>query len=390
MALATGNLHSCALLTSGSVQCWGDLPNASVLEYDRGGVKITKYWDYTNITVDDAKTEAEFIEQGMSVLKNVFQRQTKNLRKCTVMLSGGYDSRCIAASLKHFTNVEFDSLTSCSHPKGLYRDAVYARLVADKLGIRNDRLHEAEHLYETHLKMFVWVTDGMVAEHLWLMPILDDDKLQEVNFDGIGGDKFLRPAVFLRPSATKANDLSNVKDVALRTDEELSQVIQEKMLKKMLGTSMSEASVVVKHFRPDLRQKLAPSDTEVVRALQKIGRHDYRLTIFQAENRMRNLIALAPNNIIMRKAYSYMPFLDNEFVEFGLSIPAGLKVQRNLYRRILDKAFPELKGVPSTNQYKGIKDAIKGFLVSQRLNRTLYFLGGLTRGLTFGKPRKQR
>lgn len=57
-----------------------------------------------------------------------------------------------------------------------------------------------------------------------------------------------------------------------------------------------------------------------------------------------------------------MPFLDNEFVEFGLSIPVDMKIRTDIYRKILEKAFPESMDVPTTNDLLGIKSKLKDFL----------------------------
>ena len=142
------------------------LPNAAVLTVRKSEFQMKQYWHYAKVQVDHCNEEKYFIEKGAEVLKRAFRRQLSELRNCTVLLSGGYDSPCIAAALRNFTEVNLDTLTTLnlhflSYPWhfAFTFDVVLAREIAKILGVRNTltSLYRATSIRSTSSrKYFSW------------------------------------------------------------------------------------------------------------------------------------------------------------------------------------------------------------------------------------------
>jgi len=50
-----------------------------------------------------------------------------------------------------------------------------------------------------------------------------------------------------------------------------------------------------------------------------------------------------------RTMQNYTPFVESDLVEFGLSIPPKMKLNKKMYSKILKKSFPDVMKINSTN-----------------------------------------
>jgi len=122
------------------------------------------------------------------------------------------------------------------------------------------------------------------------------------------------------------------------------------------------------------------ADTKnVYSEIKLLNNYNNKIKIFQLKNRTRNTTPLIPNNIILRKTFSLMPFCDNEFIEFALSIPVDMKVRDEVYKKILQKTFPEVMKIPTTNDPKSFKEHVKQRLVSSNQDWIRYSLGDISK-----------
>jgi len=372
------------------------LPNATILEYHEGShghdgnhvsnregkVSLHRYWDYDKIKINHKRTKEETIAEGVEVLKNVMQRQTKGLKECMVFLSGGYDSRMIAAGIKQYSDIKDIDINAFTIPKNDVgkdtfkdKDVKYASVVSRILGIKHTIVGSEHDYFNKYMQKFVYEHDGLGFENMWMMPLIGslDESTKLVNFDGIAGDVFLKAGYLLKPSVSYHDDLSNTKMARKLEDEKLSIIIGEKLL------SFSNVNIfdVAPFFKDDvvgMKDLLKPNFDSIYNELRALSDSENRIKIFQAKNRTKNIICLQPSNLIMRKTYSRMPFCDNEFVEFAFSIPIEMKLRHDIYRKILDKAFPQLKDAPTTNDTVHLKDRFKKMLIRNKLDFIRYSL----------------
>jgi hypothetical protein len=211
-------------------------------------------------------------------------------------------------------------------------------------------------------------SDGLCVENGWMLPAIEHLNPTIPNFDGIAGDVFLKAGYLVKPEWNKDKDIFQMNRL---DDEALSRVLHEKLLR----LSVARYKDSWRFFDYDISPLLLPDHKNVLSELKQIKDKENKIKIFQVRNRTRNAIALAPNNLVTRKTFSYCPFLDNEFVEFGLSIPLSMKVRDDIYRKILERLFPDVMKIETTNDPKSLKEYLKNGLVRMKLDSVRYVVG---------------
>lgn len=310
------------------------LPNASILSFQNGRSQILKYWDYSEINISDKLNLEAVINLGVKVLKNVFRRQSTDLRKCIVFLSGGYDSRSIACSLKNFTKISFENISSNLHPSTGELDYILAKNVSNKLHIKNHFVGRPEEMYKKYFSDHFLQLDGLCTEHKWVLPLVDSLKEELPNFDGIGADVMLR-VPFLARNIIDEYD-----------NEKLTTYFNKQIVEK---ARRNRCKFIYKYFDSPFSVMLKPDSDSIYNEFKNIDNVSNKVIIFYLKNRTKNSISILARNLIGRKIYSYFPFFDNEFVEFSLSILPRMKFFDHVYPKILKKAFPDAMKIPTTN-----------------------------------------
>jgi asparagine synthase (glutamine-hydrolysing) len=326
------------------------LPNATILKYNNGTYTLQKYWDYDSIKINYKRNKEETITQGVQILKKIFIRQTNNLKECTVLLSGGYDSRCIISSIKKFTPVDIQVY---SIAKSYYvpqtnegdLDTKYSQQVCNKLNVKYTIVGNHPNIYKNYFVKHLLLLDGITSESLWIMPILDEIDTNRVNFDGLMGDILLRDGWLSIPEIAQPK----------RPLKQYAKNLHNQMIRE----SEIDPEAISEFFDEDIKQQILPDSKEVEIELSTIPEIPYRIKIFHLKNISRNMHALISNDVISRKTDTIFPFCDNEFAEFAFSIPPKMKVNKNIYLEILRRAFPDVMKVPTTNDPKNVKEKLK-------------------------------
>lgn len=310
------------------------LPNGSMLQYEAGKVKIVKYWDYDAISINHTRSEKEFVEEGIEVLKRVFKRQVKNVGKSIVFLSGGFDSRCISCFLKFITKTPFINYSTDLHPSGGRLDYLSAKIISKALHVKNVYAGRPKNMYKNYFERHFFELDGLCTEHKWIGPLIDkvDEKLP--HYDGIGGDILFRSPIISLQNV-------NIQDSKGLVDFFTNQIIEKGRRR--------ECQYIYQYFTEPFSAMLKPDKVSMMKEFDKIENSENKSTIFYLKNRTRNAIVLSSRHLIGRKNYSYFPFFDNEFVEYALSVPTYMKMYGKLYFTLLKKAFPSIMKIPSTN-----------------------------------------
>ena len=325
------------------------LPNATILEYKKGKCTLFKYWDYDQIKINEKRSEEETITQGVNILKRIFRRNTADLKECSVLLSGGYDSRCIISSIKHFTDVDIHAYTIAkSYPipqKAMGDlDSKYSQQICNKMKIKYLIVGNHHNIYEKYFIKHITLLDGVTSESLWIMPLLDEINEFSVNFDGLLGDILLRDGWLAYPNIS--NPTMPLKQYA----ENLHQL--------MIKEAEVHPKIVCEFFDSDIKKQIYPDNLEVQKELSDIPEVPYRIKIFHLRNPTRNIHSLISHDVLSRKTDTIYPFCDNDFAEFAFSIPIKMKL-RNIYFKILNRAFPDIMKIPSTNDPKTAKEKLQ-------------------------------
>jgi hypothetical protein len=128
----------------------------------------------------------------------------------------------------------------------------------------------------------------------------------------------------------------------------------------MLGSTLKLGFLsdrISKHFSRDIARETFASE------LRKYRRDGNRIGLFILMNRTRRAIGPSIWKLILQKAESFCPFLDNEFYDFMMSIPP--KYKASLRRDIVHRAYPSLRAIPIAGDDPRM-DVASGFPVASQ------------------------
>lgn len=315
------------------------LSNASIIEINNKKINLHKYWDYSEIKIDKHHTQEYFLKKGKELIKNSISNSSKGMKKAICFLSGGYDSRYLAAGLKKYTNINFETFTT-EHPTGK-KDFLFAKKVAQKLGVRNFFIKHPKKIYQKYFLKKNFLLDGMAQEHLWALPLTDHFKKTEIVFDGLAGDLFL-----------KGLFLDNYNLSFVKNNKKLTSVIADQY-----GYNLF---FIKKFFKDEIKRKLVFSKNILFNELKSIPSTENKISIFFAKNRTKNALCLLSNNLFPQLTKRF-PFLDNNLIDFALSVPPEMKINQHLYEEMIKEGFPDLIEIPTTNDVSFLKRLDKFF-----------------------------
>lgn len=307
------------------------IDNASihVIDLADGNIKKFKYWTYDNLNVDKSKSFDAKVAEGKEVFEDVFRSLSKDLKNKPFVLglSAGYDSRAIAAGLRNFGKMRFDTLTTL-HPCGPEGEIV--KNLTNTLGINNTYVERPKDIYRKYYLKKAQLTDYLVQEHLWSLPMVPYIKVYDYYVDGVAGDIIMR-STRVRPIHVEKYD---------------DNLFLSKLFKKQFGF---EYEWLKKYVDRDIWNKIKYDIEWIREEFNKIQDTELKMDIFLMKNRVRNGISIASNNAIGEFVDNvYQPFFDSRVLEFGMTLPHEYKFDF-IYRKILDHTYPNIKHIPSSS-----------------------------------------
>ncbi|MCK4856445.1 MAG: asparagine synthetase B [candidate division Zixibacteria bacterium] len=110
------------------------LPPASILTFENNKIRLDRYWQLADLPVQENMTMGDAVDGCVALFQQAIKRRMKaSSVRHMVLLSGGQDSRHIAAELKR-QRVEFTAYTTTGF-KPMVQDKVLADRAARALGI---------------------------------------------------------------------------------------------------------------------------------------------------------------------------------------------------------------------------------------------------------------
>ncbi|MBW2991730.1 asparagine synthetase B, partial [Candidatus Woesearchaeota archaeon] len=310
------------------------MPPGSVLRFKIGKMKIRKYWDYSDVKIDDKNPEEYFIQKGADLIDNAIAKRMKEFKKLVCCLSGGYDSRCIAAIIKKHKKRLRTYTTVTNYPTLV--DQLLAKEIARTIKSKHKFVKQPRDIYKRNYLRWFYLTDGLVDEHMWMFPLIDIFDNSLMNFDGIAGD------VLLRARFT----IENYDEISNKNNEKLAKILNEFTKNEGMGYRKAVNRVFNKKYGKIINGKMFKSMEE---ELGKIKNSKNKIGITFLKNRTRKEVAAAANVLTLTKTESLLPFMDNELLEFSLSIPLELKVENKVYTKMISRINPRVMKIASTN-----------------------------------------
>ena len=268
-------------------------------------------FDFSGIDKEKYKnvTEDELVDIGIKLWKEAIQKQFKPNEKHVVPLSGGLDSRAILAGLLEFTEAKNIYTYTFGSPGTLDYDI--GNSIAKKVGTNHTKFPLTEHKYTIEEEIDIskrinhqtilfhhapiWKLDEMFTGHKIWSGFLGDT---------VGGSH--TPKVY-------TNDVDSAKIFFIKNNTYTNSI------------NLSNCSDLEFH-------KYLQYDSN---CLNKICIED-NINLLNGE-----INSVAPYLLIKDFRYA-VPHLEYKYLNFMFSIPECLRLNQNLYNKILFNAFPKL------------------------------------------------
>lgn len=307
------------------------LPPASVLTFVKDRLDIHTYWKLEFHDNCQPLKETEYMEGLIYHLRQAVARQAPGDMPAGVLLSGGLDSRVIAAFLCEQHSE--DSLHTFTFGIPGCDDDRLAREVAKVLGTNHYFFDLKPDFLVTLGEEGVRLTDGMMncLAIVALANLLPQAELASVLYKGYMGDALLGGHLKRQLWSNHNEDTT----VQMLFDEAcaLFSLIEQKEL-----------------FTEDFQSKLGDGVYESFRNVlvgSKIDLIANRQNHFDICQRQRRYI-LNGVELVRSRVVARTPFCDNDLFDFMLSVPPGFRLERYLLIQAFIQQYPDLAKVPIT------------------------------------------
>lgn len=310
------------------------VPPGSILTFKNGMISFEQYWNISDFEIKKDMKYCDAVNCCADLfIQSIKRRNVDTKNNKAVFLSGGFDSRLIAAELKNQGAV-FQTYTTRGFTP-LDEERERARKISENIGVKNNFVNLPDNnFFRDFWKRSNFLTGYETSLHQWILPLVDSiPENIEINYDGIGGDIITK--AYISASGFTEKDFEGPPDLEQFSLKILNNKVNKfNFLNMKISKNLSEFSVV----------------DSIKKELSNFKNTENIVTCFYLMNRTRRSIALSPFKIITDKGIeSFCPYMDNDFFDFAMSIPVNLKLKNNLRKDILKKIFPSLESVSTTN-----------------------------------------
>jgi asparagine synthase (glutamine-hydrolysing) len=304
------------------------MPPANVLIYDRpkDQVSLKQYWNLAPRREQNRSLES-YLEEFKELMKRAVGCRVKDKKEVGVFLSGGLDSRLIAAFASETST---PIITFTFGAKGCIQQKI-AKQIAERLGVPNIFLEIPPDFIARYASSIVHKGDGLVRIrdcHFVAILELIRKKVSTILLGTAGGELF--------------GQTLPAKIFSLREKEELITYLFEK---KTIPYSEEFQKVFLNSFYDEVKDKISQDFYQTFEGV------DFASMIDIAH--YWEIVHYLPRYIF--QAFQYYnwyvearhPFLDNDLVDFAFSLPSSFKLNENLLQKALNFCFPSLSDIPS-------------------------------------------
>lgn len=294
------------------------------LSYDECQIKMTRYWDFNFREPDNPASEQEYIEELDRLFRQAVSRQLVSDVEVCAYLSGGIDSGAITAIaaqqipyIKTFTcgfdlssasglELGFDEREKAEALSALFKTEHYEMVL--KSGDMERCLPElAYHLEEPRV--------GQSYPNYYVAQLAS--KFGKVVLAGTGGDEMFGGYPWRYYRATVCDNFEDYIDKYYLYWQRL---IPNSEIKSVFAPVYDK----VKHVwtRDIFRDVFSKRDIELCRAEDYINHSLY----FEAKTFLHGLLTVEDKLSMAHSLENRVPFLDNDLVDFAMTIPVGMKL----------------------------------------------------------------
>ncbi len=302
------------------------LPPASILVYDRDGLSIKAYWDINYAEDYESYSEESYVEELSNLLWQALERCMQGNHEIGTTLSGGLDTRTIVAYIdkKHYPLHTFTyGPAGCS-------DAKLAEMVADCLGTTHHFFDLKPSYLIDHIRRAVWLTDGML-NYIHSRGVAVSKDIAQHNVDiCLFGRQSLDDPMSIR-SVKKDLPANATEDMFLPYSwDAISPKLREELFTDSYYSIIRDCiSISISQIQRNPSIRLASNKLHYHYMKQMWPRF-----LFQDVITFRSTVEIR------------RPFLDNDLVDFILTIPPKLRRDKYLLIRVFVRFFPDLARIP--------------------------------------------
>lgn len=312
------------------------LPQASILTFIEGQLKIRPYWSIQYSERVPYCSEEEYIEGLLHYLRLAVKRQVnRDGLQAGLLLSGGLDSRFLLALLAEATQEK--KLKTFTWGISGCDDVRFAKECSIAAGVEHHFFELKPDWLLHKAKDAVRISDGMgnlVNLHA-LATAEEEAQYAQVIYKGFMGDAMFGFAVqlpfwadFDEPTQTKAHFQAYLdRGVITFLPEE-----QKRLFSNTFRENVGDA--VLGEMKKGM-QASGASQIANQRLYFDLTQRVPRMTLHGVE-------------VVRSRAVVRLPFCDNDLVEFSLRVPPGMQFNRHLITRAFSEAYPHLAKIPNT------------------------------------------
>lgn len=250
----------------------------------------------------------------------------------TLPLSGGRDSRHILLEMLHQRQRPRACVTFHHNGSAMNAEALAARAVAERAGMRHDVLGHARPRVADALRALV-MTSLCADEHAQMMPLHDYMLGQGGGaFDGVAGDILTNPD----------NDADRFYKLAEKDDFiGIARGLVEGHGRVISQAGRGEGAGPI--YSPGCDEEVLD---HVGRAVAAYADAPDPYQVFWMYHRTRREINFVPQAILGPSEIVFCPYLDEAFARFCLSLPYSATKDQQLHNDVIARAYPEFADIP--------------------------------------------
>ncbi len=309
------------------------LPAGSYLKFSTNNTTLVKYWDYPyNEEIYmrkkiSTKEETKLQEELFHLMMNAAKKMANNPDDILFSLSGGLDSRYVVAL---YNKLGIKDMTAFTMGSEISEDQIYAKQVAEKLGINHYSF--TINPFETweNAKHFAYLSDNMAMingplQNYEPLKYFYDKKrivIYSQMCDAIFGSTLWRKRIKILKNTNQLNDQTE------RILIDIFKIFDQNLIRKI--------------FMPEFYNKI--HDKYLLEPSGYLKKefhplHIYYLLLLNEHGRRGTLGGNLVTNLFY---YTRMPSYDNDLFHFGWVLPIAYREYQYLYRKTFTRFFHDL------------------------------------------------
>ncbi len=303
------------------------LPPGSILSIKNGKLTIERYWKF-RFREDTAsnKKEMEYVEELVRLCKIAVEKCMKENGRIGISLSGGLDSRLVAASI----NSAHLPVFAYTFGQSTARDVLYAKEISRILNFRHTHFTYPHGYLSACVEKVVWRNEGYFPFYDATSPFFHKEIKKEIDIILTGHFGDILSGGHLHFSMKHKRSLKQIVDMISNR----ALVVNETILQ----------SIFTQKFLKSYWQELRNAFFTTVKEID----HDnpfHIADVWDMENRQHRYIFQSPR--VDRHLFEVRaPLLDNEIIDFFLALPLKYRIGQRVYKKAIVFGFPELAKVP--------------------------------------------